>query len=80
METTSSGFATGSADGVTVAVDRTLCKGCEICVHECPTDVFEMDGAGADAVAVPARPEDCIDCGLCELSCPDFALEVRADG
>lgn len=80
MGTTTKAFTTASADGVTIAVNESLCKGCEICVHECPTDVFEMRGNGAGAIPVPERPDDCIECGNCELSCPDFALEVRSDG
>lgn len=80
MGTTTKAFTSASADGVTIAVNESLCKGCEICVHACPTDVFEMRGEGSNAIPVPERPEDCVECGNCELSCPDFALEVRSDG
>jgi len=80
MGTTTKAFTSASADGVTIAVNESLCKGCEICVHECPTDVFEMSGEGSNAIPVPERPEACVECGNCELSCPDFALEVRSDG
>ena len=27
-----------------------------------------------------ARPDDCTACLLCELHCPDFAIEVQATG
>jgi 2-oxoglutarate ferredoxin oxidoreductase subunit delta len=80
MGTTTKGFTSASAAGVTIAVNESLCKGCEICVNECPTDVFEMSGEGSSAIPVPERPDDCVDCGKCELLCPDFALEVRSDG
>jgi len=35
--------------------------------------VLELDSK--DCV-VAVRPEDCICCGLCELRCPDLAIEV----
>lgn len=72
-------FQTASAESVTISVDVDLCKGCGICVQVCPTDVFEMDGDGTDALADPLRVSDCIDCGTCSLICPDFALEVATN-
>ena len=48
------------------------CKGCGICVAFCPKAVLEFsDELGKPVVA---RPEDCIQCGMCELRCPDFAI------
>lgn len=55
-------------------IDRNWCKGCGICVHFCPKNVLELDDQ--DKV-VAARPEDCIACKLCELRCPDLAIEVK---
>ncbi len=49
------------------------CKGCGICVAFCPKSVLELDAQ--DKVSV-ARAEDCICCRLCELRCPDMAIEV----
>ena len=54
-------------------INREWCKGCGICVHFCPKHVLELDKA--DKVFVP-RPSDCICCKLCELRCPDLAIEV----
>lgn len=55
------------------AIERRWCKGCGICVHFCPKNVLEMD---AEDKVFAARPEDCICCRLCEMRCPDLALEV----
>ena len=52
---------------------RDWCKGCGICIAFCPKKVLEMD---AEDKAVTVRPEKCICCCLCELRCPDLAIEV----
>ncbi len=57
-----------------VQLDASLCKACGICIELCPTHVFDAAEMGE---AVVARPDDCTMCLLCELHCPDFAIEVR---
>ena len=54
-------------------INREWCKGCGICVHFCPKKVLELDESDK---AIASRPEDCICCKLCELRCPDLAIEV----
>ena len=54
-------------------INREWCKGCGICVEFCPQNVLEMDRSDK---AVAVRPEDCICCRLCELRCPDLAIEI----
>lgn len=56
-----------------VKINSAWCKGCAICVEFCPKKVFEMK----DGKAVVARPADCVLCGLCQLRCPDFAIELE---
>jgi len=56
-----------------VVLEIDLCKACGICIEICPDEVFDRDKLG---YPVLARPEECSQCLLCELHCPDFALEV----
>lgn len=59
-----------------LVINKEWCKGCGICVHFCPTQVLELNGRDK---AVAPRPEDCICCKLCELRCPDLAIEVLTE-
>jgi 2-oxoglutarate ferredoxin oxidoreductase subunit delta len=53
------------------------CKGCGFCVEYCPKDVliqseeFNQKGYHPPEVAVPV---ECVNCNLCEMICPDFAI------
>jgi 2-oxoglutarate ferredoxin oxidoreductase subunit delta len=54
-------------------INTEWCKGCGICVAFCPNSVLVLDKIDK---AVAAEPEKCIACKLCELRCPDLAIEV----
>ncbi len=58
----------------TLVIQRQWCKGCRVCVTFCPKQVLDIDDDGK----VYAKDlEKCIYCKLCELRCPDLAIEVR---
>jgi len=57
-----------------VEVNRDFCKGCGICVAFCPKEVLELDD---HEKAVVKHLEKCNACTLCELRCPDMAIEVK---
>lgn len=57
-----------------VKVDLTLCKACGICIAFCPTKVFNEH---IDGTPIPEYEDKCTGCKLCELRCPDFAIEVE---
>lgn len=54
-------------------VSSQRCTACNICVHVCPTNVFELV---MDSPPRIARQADCQTCFMCELYCPDDALYV----
>jgi 2-oxoglutarate ferredoxin oxidoreductase subunit delta len=66
--------AAADSQGGPVQLDLGLCKACGICTALCPENVFDETEMGEPIIA---RPEDCTSCLLCELHCPDFAIEVR---
>ncbi len=70
------GVQVAEKDGRRIVIYPGFCKGCEICVHFCPRKVLEIK----DFKAHVARIEECSECGLCEVRCPDFAIEVQGKG
>jgi 2-oxoglutarate ferredoxin oxidoreductase subunit delta len=54
-------------------IDTEWCKGCGICIALCPKSVLALNDK--DKVIVLSS-EKCIACMLCELRCPDLAIEV----
>ena len=56
-----------------VRIERSWCKGCEICVAMCPERCLVLDNLD---VSVFAHPERCTGCQLCAVLCPDLAIDV----
>ncbi len=62
---------------INIMEDR--CKGCKICIEVCQADVLdiaeEQNPRGYNPPCVK-NLENCNICGLCEMFCPDFAIQV----
>lgn len=56
-----------------VYINKSWCKGCEICVAFCPKNVLAMEKGKPKVINLEA----CTGCQLCEIYCPDFALKVN---
>ena len=61
---------------MTLAINQKLCKGCGICIEFCPKEVLALSEKGK---VYEKQSELCIDCGQCELRCPDFASQVKKE-
>lgn len=64
---------------VTTEIYPELCKGCQLCIESCKFDVLEMSAErGRQGYLMPkvARLENCRKCMLCEMTCPDMAIEL----
>ena len=64
----------GSKPPVQIVINQKWCKKCGICISFCPKGVFVADDLGNP---IATKPEECIQCMLCEIRCPDFAIEVE---
>jgi 2-oxoglutarate ferredoxin oxidoreductase subunit delta len=55
------------------------CKGCGFCEEFCPRKVLEESekyNSRGYHPPIVVNPDDCVDCELCELICPEFAIFV----
>lgn len=60
---------------VSIKIDERRCKQCGLCLYYCPQKVYIWEKG---AVPKPENLAVCTACKLCELHCPDFAIEVEA--
>jgi len=60
--------------GIEITVLKERCKGCGICVAFCPKKILALDTLGKIHVI---DEQACINCGQCELRCPDYAIYVE---
>ena len=62
-----------------IVIDKEKCKGCEVCIDACPTQVISMsedvNGKGYK-YAYPEDKEACTGCTNCAIVCPDGVITV----
>jgi len=58
-----------------------LCKGCGLCIEKCPVDNLgwaQVLGVyGTPCVEPGHSDKECTGCGMCELFCPDCAINIE---
>ena len=57
-----------------ISINSNLCKRCGICIEFCQLKVFTKKN---DGTPLPQYQDKCAGCKLCELRCPDFAINVE---
>ncbi len=55
-----------------IEIHDKACRGCQMCVDICPTDVFAFDDMTMKASVKTV--EDCIACLSCSYLCPSHAI------
>ena len=63
----------------TIVVDVERCKGCGVCVVNCPTEVIALHcdvNAKGYNYAYMEKPDECIGCANCAMVCPDSCITV----
>ena len=61
-------------------IDKERCKGCGLCIANCPKDILvkttELNDQGA-YFTVCTDESLCIACGACAVMCPEAAIEIN---
>ncbi|MDR2503581.1 MAG: ferredoxin family protein [Deltaproteobacteria bacterium] len=67
---------------MSVSIDSQQCKGCMLCVEECPKSALTPgETRGSRGYLMPrANNGKCVSCGLCALLCPDLAISIIKEG
>lgn len=66
-----------------VNIQRNRCKGCGLCVANCPQKILEMSkeiNAKGYFFAQVVKPHHCIGCRICGIVCPDVAITISVHG
>jgi len=62
-----------------IEVNELYCKGCELCIGECPQHVLIIDMEHITPKGyhpVMLSTSGCTGCGICAIICPEAALTV----
>ena len=60
-----------------IIVCQDLCIGCQICYKSCFIDVIKWDAANKRPII--KYPEECVQCGFCEMNCPKRAIKMEPE-
>ena len=65
-----------------IKIDNERCKGCCLCVAECPRGNIRMSellNEGGHPYGEIIDIDDCTGCALCCQMCPDVAIKIDKD-
>ncbi|TVP94970.1 MAG: ferredoxin family protein [Acholeplasmatales bacterium] len=64
-----------------IIIDYDACKGCALCIYQCPVHILELDTTTTNARGYTPLmvndPEKCIACSFCAMICPDSVITVE---
>lgn len=60
---------------IKILIDERACKKCGLCIAFCPRNVYVSE----NGKPMIANLNACINCKLCELRCPDYAIIVGGE-
>lgn len=68
------------SDRYEVRVIKDRCKGCRLCIEFCPRQALHESNEFNRKGYHFASPDSglCLNCGLCQLVCPEFAIMVSS--
>jgi formate hydrogenlyase subunit 6/NADH:ubiquinone oxidoreductase subunit I len=52
-----------------VTIEPDLCRGCGVCVRDCPAFALELEKEGRERFRLIYHPRRCVFCGQCEETC-----------
>lgn len=62
-----------------IVVDTERCKGCDVCVSNCPFDVLRLSkdvNTKGYTYSYMLNPDNCTGCASCGYVCPDGCIQV----
>jgi 2-oxoglutarate ferredoxin oxidoreductase subunit delta len=61
-----------------IKIDNNKCKGCYLCIMNCPKGSIEISGEINTKGVKPVEFKEgkCTGCGMCAIICPDCAIIV----
>jgi hydrogenase-4 component H len=62
-----------------VRINADACRGCSLCVRDCPAFALELEREDRDTFRLIYHPDRCAYCGQCEESCNFDAIYLDND-
>lgn len=59
-----------------VRIDPDACRGCGLCVRDCPAFALELEREDRQTFRIIYHPDRCAYCGQCEVSCVSDAITL----
>ena len=62
-----------------VVIDMELCRGCGLCVRDCPAFALELERESEEKFRLIHYHDRCAYCGQCQDSCPYGAIHLTSE-